>query len=158
MLWFSSLPSFDTTTQQISFFYARPHHDKQNIHSDSQTICPTRRRNDGPMHKFKGKEQIKLVLDMSNDGPAFKMLESLMAATAGGKSGKGGRHDNMFHDEMRSCLMSTTCYMTMITCSMMSMTTCFIIKITSCFMMKVTSCLMSVICFMTMITSILLFL
>ena len=42
------------------------------------------------MHKFKGKEQIKLVLDMSNDGPTFKMLESLMAATAGGKSGKGG--------------------------------------------------------------------
>ena len=47
-------------------------------------------RNDGPMHKFKGKEQIKLVLDMSNDGPTFKMLENLMAATAGGKSGKGG--------------------------------------------------------------------
>ena len=43
------------------------------------------------MHKFKGKkEQIKLVLDMSNDGPTFKMLENLMAATAGGKSGKGG--------------------------------------------------------------------
>ena len=94
MLWFSSLPSFDTTTQQISFFYARPHHDKQNIHSDSQTICPTRRRNDGPMHKFKGKEQIKLVLDMSNDGPTFKMLESLMAATAGpGKSGKAGGYE-----------------------------------------------------------------
>ena len=47
------------------------------------------------MHKFKGKkEQIKLVLDMSNDGPTFKMLESLMAATAGpGKSGKAGGYE-----------------------------------------------------------------
>ena len=46
--------------------------------------------NDGPSSKYEKKEQIKLVLDMSNDGPTFKMLESLMAATAGGKSGKGG--------------------------------------------------------------------
>ncbi len=48
-------------------------------------------RNDGPRHKFKAKEQIKLVLDMSNDGPTFKMLESLMAATSkGGGGAKGG--------------------------------------------------------------------
>ena len=28
--------------------------------------------NDGPQSKFEKKEQIKLVLDMSNDGPMFK--------------------------------------------------------------------------------------
>ena len=28
--------------------------------------------NDGPSSKFEKKEQIKLVLDMSNDGPMFK--------------------------------------------------------------------------------------
>jgi hypothetical protein len=44
-------------------------------------------RNDGPRTKYKAKDQIKLVLDMSNDGPTFKMLESLMAATSGGKNG-----------------------------------------------------------------------
>lgn len=29
--------------------------------------------NDGPSSKFEKKEQIKLVLDMSNDGPMFKV-------------------------------------------------------------------------------------
>ena len=38
--------------------------------------------NDGPSSKFEKKEQIKLVLDMSNDGPMFKMLESMLG---GGK-------------------------------------------------------------------------
>lgn len=33
-------------------------------------------------------EQIKLVLDMSNDGPTFKMLEALMAAVEDTASGK----------------------------------------------------------------------
>ena len=40
--------------------------------------------NDGPSSKFEKKEQIKLVLDMSNDGPMFKMLESMLS---GGKDG-----------------------------------------------------------------------
>jgi hypothetical protein len=35
-------------------------------------------RNDGPSSKYEKKEQIKLVLDMSNDGPMFKMLESML--------------------------------------------------------------------------------
>ena len=35
--------------------------------------------NDGPSSKFEKKEQIKLVLDMSNDGPMFKMLESMLS-------------------------------------------------------------------------------
>ena len=30
--------------------------------------------NDGPSSKFEKKEQIKLVLDMSNDGPMFKAI------------------------------------------------------------------------------------
>ena len=34
--------------------------------------------NDGPSSKFEKKEQIKLVLDMSNDGPMFKeMIDSI---------------------------------------------------------------------------------
>ncbi len=39
-----------------------------------------RRRWKGP--KKKEEDQIKLVLDMSSDGPTFKQLESLMAAAA----------------------------------------------------------------------------
>ena len=34
--------------------------------------------NDGPSSKFEKQEKIKLVLDMSNDGPMFKMLESML--------------------------------------------------------------------------------
>lgn len=41
--------------------------------------------NDGPQKKFEKKEQIKLVLDMSNEGPMFKMLESMLRG--GGKNG-----------------------------------------------------------------------
>jgi hypothetical protein len=37
--------------------------------------------NDGPSSKYEKKEQIKLVLDMSNDGPMFKMLESMLRQT-----------------------------------------------------------------------------
>ena len=44
-------------------------------------------KNDGPSSKFEKKEQIKLVLDMSNDGPMFKMLESMLSG--GGKDGLG---------------------------------------------------------------------
>ena len=45
-------------------------------------------KNDGPSAKFKqDKDQIKLVLDMSNDGPMFKMLESMMAAADAAKNG-----------------------------------------------------------------------
>jgi len=41
---------------------------------------------DGPQKKFENKkEQIKLVLDMSNEGPMFKMLESMLRG--GGKGG-----------------------------------------------------------------------
>ena len=43
--------------------------------------------NTGPSSKYEKKEQIKLVLDMSNDGPMFKMLESMLA---GGKAGENG--------------------------------------------------------------------
>ena len=39
--------------------------------------------NDGPSTKFEKKEQIKLVLDMSNEGPMFKMLEAMIG---GGKN------------------------------------------------------------------------
>ena len=35
-------------------------------------------KNDGPSSKFEQKEKIKLVLDMSNDGPMFKMMESML--------------------------------------------------------------------------------
>ena len=42
--------------------------------------------NDGPSSKYEKKEQIKLVLDMSNDGPTFRMLESMLA---GGKGEAG---------------------------------------------------------------------
>ena len=41
--------------------------------------------NDGPSTKFQKKDQVKLVLDMSNNGPMFKMLEQM--AGAGGKGG-----------------------------------------------------------------------
>ena len=41
--------------------------------------------NDGPSNKFEKKEQIKLVLDMSNEGPMFKMLESMLRG--GGQNG-----------------------------------------------------------------------
>ena len=34
-------------------------------------------KNDGPSSKFEKKDQIKLVLDMSNDGPMFKESVSL---------------------------------------------------------------------------------
>ena len=43
--------------------------------------------NDGPSTKYEKKEQIKLVLDMSNDGPMFKMLESMLS---GGSLGAFG--------------------------------------------------------------------
>jgi hypothetical protein len=43
--------------------------------------------NDGPSSKFEKKEQIKLVLDMSNDGPTFRMLESMLAGGKGGENG-----------------------------------------------------------------------
>ena len=46
-----------------------------------------RTKNDGPSTKFQKKEHIKLVLDMSNEGPMFKMLESMMS---GGKNGDKG--------------------------------------------------------------------
>ena len=39
--------------------------------------------NDGPSSKYEKKEQIKLVLDMSNDGPMFKMLESMLRQETG---------------------------------------------------------------------------
>ena len=42
--------------------------------------------NDGPTNKFEKKEQIKLVLDMSNEGPMFKMLESMLRG-GGGQNG-----------------------------------------------------------------------
>ena len=45
--------------------------------------------NDGPSSKFEKKEEIKLVLDMSNDGPMFKMLESMLSG-GGGKDGAFG--------------------------------------------------------------------
>lgn len=45
--------------------------------------------NDGPSSKFEKKEQIKLVLDMSNEGPMFKMLESMFS---GGKNGNNGAY------------------------------------------------------------------
>ena len=34
--------------------------------------------NDGPSSKFEKKEQIKLVLDMSNDGPMFKAIVNFL--------------------------------------------------------------------------------
>lgn len=40
----------------------------------------------------KDKQEIKLVLDMSNDGPMFKMLESLMTAV-NGANGANGTYD-----------------------------------------------------------------
>ena len=45
------------------------------------------KKNDGPSTKLQKKEHIKLVLDMSNEGPMFKMLESMMS---GGKNGDKG--------------------------------------------------------------------
>ena len=39
--------------------------------------------NNGPNSKYEKKEQIKLVLDMSNDGPMFKMLESMLSGGLG---------------------------------------------------------------------------
>ena len=47
-------------------------------------------KNTGPSTKFQKKEHIKLVLDMSNEGPMFKMLESMMS---GGKNGDKGAFD-----------------------------------------------------------------
>ena len=46
--------------------------------------------NDGPSSKFEKKEQIKLVLDMSNDGPMFKMLESMLSGSGGSGGGALG--------------------------------------------------------------------
>jgi hypothetical protein len=48
--------------------------------------------NDGPTNKFEKKEQIKLVLDMSNEGPMFKMLESMLRG-GGGQNGDKVRLD-----------------------------------------------------------------
>ena len=42
--------------------------------------------------KDKKSQEIKLVLDMSNDGPMFKMLESLMTAV-NGANGANGTYD-----------------------------------------------------------------
>ena len=36
--------------------------------------------NDGPSSKFEKKEQIKLVLDMSNDGPMFKEQINILSS------------------------------------------------------------------------------
>ena len=47
-------------------------------------------RNEGPTTKFQKKDHIKLVLDMSNEGPMFKMLENMMS---GGKNGDKGAFD-----------------------------------------------------------------
>ena len=46
--------------------------------------------NDGPSSKFEKNEKIKLVLDMSNDGPMFKMLESMLSGTGGSGGGALG--------------------------------------------------------------------
>jgi len=46
--------------------------------------------NDGPSTKYERKERIKLVLDMSNDGPMFKMLESMLSGCKDGGSGAFG--------------------------------------------------------------------
>ena len=46
--------------------------------------------NNGPSSKYEKKEQIKLVLDMSNDGPMFKMLESMLAGGTNGENGAFG--------------------------------------------------------------------
>ena len=55
-----------------------------------QKVMEPSQRNEGPSTKFQKKEHIKLVLDMSNEGPMFKMLESMMT---GGKNGDKGAFD-----------------------------------------------------------------
>ena len=46
--------------------------------------------NNKPGSKSNRREQIKLVLDMSNEGPMFKMLESMLGSAA---SGAGEGHE-----------------------------------------------------------------
>ena len=52
--------------------------------------------NDGPSQKFQKKEQVKLVLDMSNEGPMFKMLEQMI----------GGKGNNSAHEALNKLLRS----------------------------------------------------
>lgn len=56
------------------------------IKGKKRTMSRIDNTNDGPHSKFDKKEQIKLVLDMSNEGPMFKMLESMIG---GGSKDKG---------------------------------------------------------------------
>ena len=60
------------------------------IKGKQKTMSKFDKANEGPSTKFKKKEHIKLVLDMSNEGPMFKMIESMMS---GGKNGDKGAYE-----------------------------------------------------------------